>query len=70
MPSMYTETGSNTLITEDWVRATQDLRLPPMSSQSECILSADIPATHSPIFGTHIREAIAIIKDWVQDSKK
>ena len=69
MPNIYT-TGSNTLITEDWVRATQDMKLPMESSQSERILSADIPTTHTPIFGTHIREAIAIIKDWAHDSKK
>jgi hypothetical protein len=67
---MYATTGSNTLITEDWVRATQDLKLPPATSQSERILSADLPSTHSPIFGTHIREAIAIVKDWVEDSKR
>jgi hypothetical protein len=69
MPSMYA-TNTNVLTTDDWVNATKDMKLWAYEPPSPTLESNKNRAEPTGIVGTHIKEAVAIVKDWIEDNKE
>lgn len=68
MPAMCA-TETNVFSTRDWMNVSRDLKLSAYDPTAQQDSESSSTEKSSAIFGTHIREAIAIIKDWKADQK-
>jgi hypothetical protein len=59
-------TATNTFTSQDWLEASKDLKLSAYDPTSQTASCQGVDQS-SAIFGTHIREAIEIAKDWAND---
>jgi hypothetical protein len=61
-------TETNTFTSTDWLNISKDMSLSAYDPTSQATEQQGFERS-SAIFGTHVREAIAIVKDWKADRK-
>jgi hypothetical protein len=59
-------TATNMFTNQDWLEVSKDLKLSAYDPTSQTASCQGVDQ-RSAIFGTHIREAVEIVKDWVND---